>query len=359
MRISILLFLAIFTMLACDSASNASNESNAENPTENSKTEIKNSDPLQFVSDFVKDLGKKDFQAAYAKTDGKIWGTYEDFSSEKAFGGISSTEIHEIALREDEAGKKVVFVDATYEAKGGNNRYLEYFHLEKKDKTWQISKLKVTDAIALQEGKTTVKILKTQNLVSDEVILKILAAKYEANVDDKPTINKKIFYFDGKKKAIVFLRRSPDGEFHMAMGTTDVAILTFSEGKWKETFFAMDFLGGGDYGSSGTIGELQFFGKNNLCVGYTTTHIMNQVGDGSYTSLIGIIEDKPTNISGFSLQFEDSSGEHPERDYSVKYAFKENGETYYDLILDITQGKRSKEIVKFENGGYKVKFDPE
>jgi hypothetical protein len=231
--------------------------------------------------------------------------------------------------------------------------------LEKKDKTWQISKLKVTDAIALQEGKTTVKILKTQNLVSDEVILKILAAKYEANVDDKPTINKKIFYFDGKKKAIVFLRRSPDGEFHMAMGTTDVAILTFSEGKWKETFFAMDFLGGGDYGSSGTIGELQFFGKNNLCVGYTTTHIMNQVGDGSYTSLIGIIEDKPTNISGFSLQFEDSSGEHPERDYSVKYAFKENGETYYDLILDITQGKRSKEIVKFENGGYKVKFDPE
>lgn len=99
--------------------------------------------PIEVIMQFINDLGKKDYKSAYAKTDGKIWGTYESFSSEQAFGCIYSTTIHGIIRKQDEVGRAVVQVDATYLSTAGNNRYLENFYLQKIGESWKIVKLKV------------------------------------------------------------------------------------------------------------------------------------------------------------------------------------------------------------------------
>ena len=114
---------------------------------------INEDDPIVIVTKFINDLGKKDFKSAYEKTDGKIWGTYTDFSSEKTFGCIYSTTIHEISKKPDENGKAVVYADATYLSTAGSSRYKEKFFLEKINDSWKIVKLKVISAQKIEEKK--------------------------------------------------------------------------------------------------------------------------------------------------------------------------------------------------------------
>lgn len=115
---------------------------NDEVVSENQNTQL--SEPIEVVKLFIESLGKKDFQTAYNLQKIDSWGTFNDFSSTKAFGGINATSINEIKQLPDENGKSVIFVDAYYyDPVNGDNRFEENFYLQKINDEWKITDFKI------------------------------------------------------------------------------------------------------------------------------------------------------------------------------------------------------------------------
>jgi len=111
-------------------------------------------DPLKFIKSFIKDLDKQGFKSAYEKTNISGWGNYEQFSSAKAFGSITSAKLFEIKEENDIAGLIGIYVDAEYlDPVNGNARYKEKFYVEKKGETLKIVKFKLIKKEKLPETR--------------------------------------------------------------------------------------------------------------------------------------------------------------------------------------------------------------
>lgn len=127
------------------------------NKTNNTSFESENN-PQSVVKSFIEDLGKKDFQSAYNKTRVEKWGTFENFSSNKAFGGINATLINEIKQKPDENNNAIVYVDAYYyDPINGDNQFKEKFYLRQFGGDWKIIDLKIVDSGKTQKNNSNIK----------------------------------------------------------------------------------------------------------------------------------------------------------------------------------------------------------
>lgn len=129
-----------------DNKNSETNESEKlqKNETGHNSEDYKNLDAPAVVKLFVESLGHKDFKTAHYLQKVEKWGSYNQFSSTKAFGGITETIINRIEQLPDENEKAVVFIDAFYyDPVNGDNRLEEKFYLEKFDDGWKITDLKV------------------------------------------------------------------------------------------------------------------------------------------------------------------------------------------------------------------------
>lgn len=121
---------------------NTTTQNNSDN-----KQKIENSNAASdLVRSFLSDLGNRDFQSAYDKQKNKAWGSYNNFSSTKSFGGITSTEIKEVTLNYDNGNTASVYAYYySYDPSNKDGWYKQDFELQKFGSEWKIVKVKNID----------------------------------------------------------------------------------------------------------------------------------------------------------------------------------------------------------------------
>jgi hypothetical protein len=265
-------FVLVFLLFSCKG-----NESSKSSNSVADSSAVNNS-PVEIIRVFIKNLGEKKFDAAYEMTDGKIWGTYNQFIDPKAFGAMYQTTLHDIHPVADENGKKAVFVDATYFDKEGSNRFKEIFYLDNFSGNWKIVKLKVTEV----NGKAFMNaddfsLIANDNSITNEEIRRLLSKHWSRFSDDfisrenpskKPTIDlicKQFYKVMGEDKLFVIFGVTNPNDFHGARGRCDAALFSREGGLWKEVDFVEGVGGFGPYGSYAGFEKLVKFGKVSIC----------------------------------------------------------------------------------------------
>lgn len=95
-----------------------------------------------FARDFINALGSQNFYKAYSIIGGERWGTYNKFSSIKAYGGITRTYIHECYVVRSNDYEATVYVDYdSYDPFNNDGRYKQYFNMYKAGDEWFIKKI--------------------------------------------------------------------------------------------------------------------------------------------------------------------------------------------------------------------------
>lgn len=138
-------FILVISLYSCGSGSyDDINYENTDYESSALETVIDASTETSTVQSFVSALGNSDYQSAYDLTKVKAWGSFEKFSSTKAFGGITSTRIDKIEQLPNEDGKSVVYVEAFYaDQVNGNANFKQKFYLQQFGADWKIVKMKL------------------------------------------------------------------------------------------------------------------------------------------------------------------------------------------------------------------------
>jgi hypothetical protein len=105
--------------------------------------------PDEVVLGFIDDLGRKDFETAWSRTNGQRWGDVHTFSSVKAFGSIYKTEVHELKEISNDGENATVYADASYYSSQQNHRYQEDFYLKRLNGEWKIVRFQVKRELPL------------------------------------------------------------------------------------------------------------------------------------------------------------------------------------------------------------------
>ncbi len=139
-KITFYLLVLVF-VIGCGQNGQNSDENNSSTTETTQETKM---DAKETVNEFISSLGAEDYQKAYDLTKNPKWGSYEKFSSPKAFGGISKTTIYEIKIVESSKSEATVYADVEYIDKvNGNSRFKQNFYLKKDEKNWKIVNMKL------------------------------------------------------------------------------------------------------------------------------------------------------------------------------------------------------------------------
>ncbi|MBX7044247.1 MAG: serine/threonine protein kinase [Ignavibacteria bacterium] len=129
------------------SSNNTGNTTNSGNKTQTPPSTQQNysssSSAANVVRDFITDLGSRNFRGAYNKQRNKAWGSYDEFSSPKRYGGITSTSIVDVSTNYEFSNEASVIADYySYDPFNKDGRYKQEFILAKFDNEWKIIKAK-------------------------------------------------------------------------------------------------------------------------------------------------------------------------------------------------------------------------
>ena len=115
-----------------------------EKELEKQKTQQNNlNSPEGVVTKFIESLGKRDFSAAFGLMTEKRRGSYSNFSSTKAYGGIASTKIFSCSYTGETNGKKEVIADyESIDPVNKSGRFKQYFYLIPFNDSFLISEIK-------------------------------------------------------------------------------------------------------------------------------------------------------------------------------------------------------------------------
>lgn len=136
----------ISSVLACS----ATDQGEASNPTDAAEEVTIVLAPSEIVIGFIDDLGRKDFQTAWSRTNGQRWGNAQAFSSPNAFGSIYKTEIHDLKEMSNDGTNAVVYADASYYSSLKDYRYQEDFYLQRIKGEWKIVRFKIRQELPLR-----------------------------------------------------------------------------------------------------------------------------------------------------------------------------------------------------------------
>lgn len=101
-----------------------------------------NRNPADQVQEFLYDLGDRNYTAAYSRQQNPSWGSFEQFSSKKSFGGINGISIDDIILNYENDNEASVYVDyVAYDPVNKDGRYKQDFILNKIGQDWKIVKV--------------------------------------------------------------------------------------------------------------------------------------------------------------------------------------------------------------------------
>jgi len=101
------------------------------------------SKPDGVVTKFIQSLGKQDWSAAFGLMTDKRRGSYSNFSSTKAYGGITSTTIYSCSYTGETNGKKEVLVDyESLDPANKSGRLKQYYYLTPYNDSYLITDIK-------------------------------------------------------------------------------------------------------------------------------------------------------------------------------------------------------------------------
>lgn len=136
-----ILLIAVLSGCGGDSTSKSGSEVIKETTT---ITRYSADTPEGALNLFLEKLGQRDYAGAHDLQKNKEWGTLEKFSSTKAFGGIVKTTVQTMDLPKDEAGKKMIYAEVTYQDEvNGDNTFKQKFYLSSFGGSWKIVDMKV------------------------------------------------------------------------------------------------------------------------------------------------------------------------------------------------------------------------
>ncbi|MBS1552623.1 MAG: hypothetical protein JST15_11220 [Bacteroidetes bacterium] len=97
------------------------------------------------VAEWIDNLGKKDFQAAYNQMSPSLRGTFEAFSSTKQYGGITGTKVNSDDIDCFNVSDCYFEVIATYDSfdqVNGNGKFTDQFKINNCNGNWEITSIK-------------------------------------------------------------------------------------------------------------------------------------------------------------------------------------------------------------------------
>ncbi len=110
-----------------------------------SKSGIVKKEAVKQVTDWIENLGKRDFRSAYDKMSPSIRGDFESFSSVKKYGGITGTKVYSEDIYSYKVSDCVFEVTVTYDSydpSNSNGKFTDRFSINNCKGNWEISSIK-------------------------------------------------------------------------------------------------------------------------------------------------------------------------------------------------------------------------
>lgn len=224
------------------------------------------------VSSFYNLLAYHDFESAYQLCTGRKWGTLEQFSSTKMYGGVYEIAFNKLTYKKTgdpnmaEAEVDIFVKDSV----NGDGRFVQNFLLEKKKGKWLISNISLLLTDRAENGWNLKLVPQTD--LSPEFIHGIIIPIYKKQGNepaiDKSTdtarrdINEPRFFQTptGVYAVVVAQNEMPYGVAYN--GWCDVFVFERKGKEWHMTDYKLHAGGGGMYGNPGAFNKLVRAGNN-------------------------------------------------------------------------------------------------
>jgi hypothetical protein len=110
-----------------------------------SQSSINKKEAVRQITEWIENLGKRDFRAAYEIMSPSIRGDFESFSSNKKYGGITSTKVYSEDIYSYKVSECIFEVTVTYDSydpSNSNGKFTDLFTINNCKGHWEISSIK-------------------------------------------------------------------------------------------------------------------------------------------------------------------------------------------------------------------------
>ncbi len=324
--------------------------------------------PSEFVRDFFEALNKKDFSKAYSYCFGNRWGSLQQFSSTKMYGGITAVKINKIEDSKDKVSNIITLETSTelQDAVNGNGTFVQKITLEKKQfGLWKITAIKLISSDRPQDN-WNLKMPKQQDFTIADVE-KFTNPIYK-KIGNEPTTESPQDTLSREIPSLEFLKTDKDiyaiavcenrAPFYGAsVGWCDIFIFKKENNKWNLTEKMLEAGGGGMYGSPGEFRKLVRVADD--AVGIVLSGGQTHMGELFHEDIISFREGKLEKLTSIYTHHSYEFGNGNDVCEDNSYYFEKNGKNEYDLKIKKTdclskKPKKTIEAVIPFNDGYTI-----
>lgn len=322
------------------------------------------------VENFYNALGNRDFATAYGLCMGKNWGTLQQFSSVRMYGGIYQVTFTKCEYRKSELpGTVEVLADVSVkDSVNGDGRFIQNFYLVQEGSQWRIRRIALLETDRAEKG-WNLKLISQPGL-SEKDMRQHLKPIYDTAsrlsgsgepIDKlKRTISTpKFFQAPDGTYAVVVVQNSCSECGVAFTGWCDVFVFRQEGRQWAITDFELRAGGGGMYGNSGVADRPLLRAGVNIA-GLVITGGQYHMGDlYEFDNILAIEAGRLSHLVSVTTQYSnENSGRQSDLDCrKVDYRFLASGKPHFDLQLILTNclGKSretGRKIIPYTNNSY-------
>ncbi len=324
--------------------------------------------PNDVVRDFFEALNKKDFSKAYSYCKGNRWGTLQQFSNTKMYGGITSVKIEKIEESKDDFSN-ILSLETKTELQdpiNGNGVFVQKITLEKGQfDLWKITAIKLISSNRPQDNWNLKMPNQPDFTIADvekftnPIYKKIGNEPQTESIQD--TISRDIASIEFLKtdKAVYAIaiceNRCP--MYGVSVGWCDIFIFKKENNKWNLTEKMLEAGGGGMYGSPGEFNGLVRIADD--AVGIVLSGGQTHMGSLFHDDIVNFKDGKLKKLVSIYTHHSYESGMGNDSCEDNSYRFEKNGSNNYDLKIKKSsclekKPKKPIEVVIPYNNGYTI-----
>lgn len=347
------LFLLLIIVIAASCNNNNSNDNATTSTTFNAE---------ETVNEFVNLLSTQNFQEAFNLTANPNWGTYSEFSSTNAFGGITMTIVYDLETVESSNEKATVYAEVAYfDDANGTDQFQQNFYLQKYGNDWKIVDMKLVDDAPTNNNNNN-----------------------NSNTSTATANPVKGVYTNGSIYLIIYDYSTGDESFEGVLLNKSNGLCVsgmdvfFENNKWSSD----DIYDSKDYNSPDCYAEFAFSGNSVTIKSTTNCYGLNSTltksssysspsyGIYSYETSSASAELEVTEIDYYGISFslnvgtqDACTGDIPEDGYGTETAYGANGAYIYDnedgctLLITFSGSKATISEIQCDLHGYGCSFN--
>ncbi len=311
--------------------------------------------PNVIVKEFFEALNKKDFAKAYFYCQGNRWGTLQQFSNTKMYGGITAVKINKIEDSKDINATTVTLETSTelQDLVNGNGTFVQKITLEKKQfDLWKITAIKLVSSDRPQDNWnlkmpeqpdfTIADAEKFTNPIYKKIGNEPTSADYPQDTISRSIPRLEFLKTDKSLYAIAVCENQAPW-YGASIGWCDIFIFKKEKNKWNLTDKMLEAGGGGMYGSSGEFAGLIRVADD--AVGIVLSGGQTHMGALFHQDVIQFKEGKLNKLTSIFTHHSYEFGDGNTICEDNSYYFEKNGKNEYDLKIkktDCTEKKSKK-----------------